>query len=169
MEVIKQEDNKIEALKKVSIFSDIKDNPAAMGIVVHMMEMKNYSAGSLLTVQGKEGSEFFVLINGTVSISKNTPEGDSYKVVVLKHDNYPSFGEGGLMDGEVRSATINCDTPVECMVLSKVKFNEFCDKNPQFALPVFRKIAQGLMLRLNQTSNDLMLLHKALMDEIRGS
>lgn len=169
METLTQVDSKLEILKKVSILAEIKDNSEALGVVAQMMMTKSYPAGALLTEQGKEGHEFYVLTKGSVSILKNTPEGDSYKVVVLKADFYPSFGEGGLMDGEVRSATIVCDTPVECLVLTKQKFQEFCQSKPSYALPVLRKIAQGIMTRLNQTSNDLMLLHKALMDEIRGS
>lgn len=169
MEILSQSNDKIEILKKVSIFSDIKENPEALNIVGQIMETKSYPQKSFLTEQGKEGHEFFVLTLGSVSILKNTPEGDSYKVVVLKSDSFPSFGEGGLMDGEVRSATIECDTPVECLVLNRKKFQEFCTNHPNYALPVLRKIALGIMNRLNQTSNDLMLLHKALMDEIRGS
>ena len=87
----------------------------------------------------------------------------------MDHKSHPAFGEGGLMDGEVRSATIVCESPVDCLVLTKSDFDAFCARSPQYALPIFRKIAKSLMARLNQTSNDLMLLHKALMDEIRNS
>jgi CRP-like cAMP-binding protein len=156
-------------LKNVSIFADIKDSEKALGVLSQIMKSKHFPKDHTLVEQGKAGDEFFVLVSGVVSIFKTTPEGDAYKVAVLKDTQHPSFGEGGLMEGEVRSATIKCDMDVTCLVLSKGNFNSFCKEYPEFALPVFRRIAQGLMIRLNQTGNDLMMLHKALMEEIRNS
>lgn len=158
-----------EILRNVNLFADVKDNPEAMALITGMMKAKSFPAGHVLIEQGTSGNEFFVLVRGTVSVSKKTAEGDGYKVVVLDHQNHPAFGEGGLMDDEVRSATILCETPVDCLALAKADFDLFCSRAPQFALPIFQKIAKSLMARLNQTSNDLMLLHKALMDEIRSS
>ena len=168
MEVLKVEQSS-DILKSVSIFSDLKNSTKGLDILSQIMKSQTFAKGHTLVEQGKSGSEFFVLVSGTVSISKTTPEGDAYKVALLKHDHHPSFGEGGLMEGEVRSATIMCETDVVCLALTQQDFNNFCEKNPEFALPVFRRIAQGLMKRLNQTSNDLMMLHKALMEEIRNS
>lgn len=159
----------LEILRKVNIFSGIQGNDEAMLSVTSMMAKKSYASGTVLIEQGKSGDEFFVLMKGAVSVYRKNPEGDPYKVAILQHANHPAFGEGGLMEGEVRSATIVCDGPVDCLVLSRRHFDDFCTKSPQYALPVFRKIAQGMMARLNQTSNDLILLHKALMDEIRQS
>lgn len=158
-----------EILRQVGLFAGVKDSPEAMKLVTAMMKKKSFGAGHVLIEQGTSGQEFFVLTKGSVAISKKTAEGDGYKVVVLNHQNHPAFGEGGLMDDEVRSATIVCESAVECLVLSKTDFDAFCSRSPQYALPIFKKIAISLMSRLNQTSNDLMLLHKALMDEIRNS
>ena len=168
METLKSEQS-TDILKSVSIFSDLKNSDEAMSVLSKIMKPQSFSSGHTLVEQGKEGFEFYVLVSGTVSILKTTPEGDAYKVAVLKQTHHPSFGEGGLMEGEVRSATIKCDTDVVCLALTQTDFNRFCEQHPQFALPVFRRIAQGLMKRLNQTSNDLMMLHKALMEEIRNS
>ena len=162
-------DQSTSILKNVSLFSDIKDSEEALAILSKIMKSQSYQKDHTLIEQGKKGDEFFVLVAGTVSVLKTTPEGDDYRVAVLKHANHPSFGEGGLMEGEVRSATIRCDTDVICLALTQVDFNNFCAQYPQFALPVFRRIAQGIINRLNQTSNDLMMLHKALMEEIRNS
>lgn len=169
MQVSTLDQSSLEILKKVSIFADVKADAQAMSIISAMMTKRSFAAGQTLIEQGSAGEEFYVLMEGTVSISKQTAEGDSYKVVVLTHQNHPSFGEGGLMEGEVRSASIKCDSAVQCLVLSKQRFDDFCKQYPQYALPVFKKIAQGLMARLNQTSHDLMLLHKALMNEIRNT
>lgn len=159
---------KVDILSKVALFSTIQSDQTALELLAKIMNVKTYPNGHTLIEEGTVGDDFFVLIEGQVSIFKNTPEGDSYKVVILNHQSHPSFGEGGLIEAEPRSATVKCDTEVKCLVLKRIDFEDFCGKNPKNALPIVKKISVALMKRLKQTSNDLMLLHKALMHEIRG-
>jgi CRP-like cAMP-binding protein len=156
-------------LHDVSLFQDIRHLPEALLSLQKIMKSHKYAKGKVLISQGDAGHEFFVLLKGQVSIEKLTPEGDRYKVAVLRGEQHAAFGEGGLIEGEARSATVTCDTDVECLVLSCQEFDQFSLTQPHFALPVLKRIALILMNRLNQTSNDLMLLHKALMSEIRSS
>lgn len=157
-------------LKKVGLFSELQNNDAALIFIESCMTQKKFEKDHVLIKQGDAtGSDFFVLIAGQVSIYKKTPEGDEYKVAVLNGSMTPGFGEGGLMEGEVRSATITCDTSVVCYVLSREGFNKIGMEHPEYAFPIIKKIAQNLMKTLNQTSQDLMLLHQALMNEIRSS
>lgn len=156
-------------LYDVSLFQDVKDLPEALVGFERIMKPKKFEKGHVLIKQGEAGHEFFVLLRGQVSIDKMTAEGDLYKVAVLNGEHHAAFGEGGLIEGEARSATVSCDTDVECLVLHRDEFNQFAVAQPHFAMPVLKRIALILMSRLNQTSNDLMLLHKALMSEIRSS
>lgn len=158
-----------QVLRDVSLFQDIKHLPEALIGFERIMKPMKFAKGHTLIKQGDAGHEFFVLTNGQVSIEKVTAEGDRYKVAVLTGEHHAAFGEGGLIEGEARSATVSCDTDVECLVLHRDEFNHFAVSQPHFAMPVLKRIALILMSRLNQTSNDLMLLHKALMSEIRSS
>ncbi len=158
-----------QVLSQVALFSPLKDVPEALKALSEIMIVKDFSIGTELTKEGQEGDEAYILVKGQVSIYKRTPDGDTYKVLILKDEVKPAFGEGGLIDNEARSATVTCDVPSVCLVLNRKNFDEFSGKYPKWALPIYRKIAQTLMKRLSQTSYDLMLLHKALMAEIRGS
>ena len=155
-------------LKKVGLFADLSDKPESLGLLHRIMKIRKFPKGKVITEQGTSGEDFFVLIDGELSVHKKTIDGEDYNVAVMKSHQYPSFGEGGLIDGEVRSATIICETEVQCLVLNKSEFNNLCFEHPEIGLPIYKKIAQGLIKRLNQTSNDLLLLHRALMDEIRS-
>ncbi len=157
-----------EILAKVSLFQGLKGKPEALKSLGQMMTLKKFSVNQTLLTEGEIGDEFFVLVHGQVSIFKNTPEGDRYKVVILKADSSPAFGEGGLIESEPRSATIVCDQESTCLVLNRHDFLKFCDQYPQFAIPILQRLALNLMGNLRKTSNDLMLLHKALMNEIRS-
>jgi CRP/FNR family transcriptional regulator, cyclic AMP receptor protein len=161
-------DELLKVLSRVAIFSDIKENVAALESLSQLMEIKKFSPGHRLIEEGALGDEFFILLEGQVSIYRRTPEGDTYKVVILKGDSHPALGEGGLVEAEPRTATVITDHPTICLVLTRERFAQFCNASPAWALPIFKKIATTLMGRLKQTSTDLMLLHKALMHEIRG-
>lgn len=169
MSDLSNSDNIIEFLRKVTIFSEIAGKPDALKAIAQMMARRSYIEGESIIEQGKPGRELFVLIQGRVAVYKKTPDGDSYKVVVFSSNAHPSIGEGGLMGGEVRSASIVCETAVECLVLNQENFSTYCNDFPQHALPIVKRIALSLMARLNQTSHDLMLLHNALMKEIRAT
>lgn len=159
---------KTEILAKVPLLSGLTNKPAALQHLAEAMEIRRFQAGHTLIREGELGDEFFVLIEGSVSVYRKTPDGDTYKVVILKAEMTPALGEGGLVEAEPRSATVTCDTECQCLVLTKAQFLKFCDLHPEDAVPILKKIVTVLMGRLRQTSHDLMLLHKALMHEIRG-
>ncbi|MCB0368150.1 MAG: cyclic nucleotide-binding domain-containing protein, partial [Bdellovibrionales bacterium] len=118
-----------DIFKKVFLFSDLINVPEAFDRISAIMERREFSKGDIITQQGQPGNEFFVLVRGQLSVHKNTLEGDDYKVALLE-SGYPAFGEGGLIDGEVRSATIICDSQAECLVLKKEKFDHLCQAEP---------------------------------------
>ena len=159
----------VEYLAKVKLFAGVSSQPDALSVIAKIMKPRNFREGDKIIQQGQPGGEFFVLLDGQVAVYKETPDGDSYKVAVLTSKDYSSFGEGGLMEGEVRSATILSESSIQCLVLDHVDFSQFCMEYPQYAVPIIKKVAQSLMVRLNQTSHDMLLLHKALMSEIRSS
>lgn len=158
----------IDVLRKVSVLAGLKDNTKALEALAELMALQDFAAGSTLIEEGELGDQFFVLLSGQVSVYKRTPDGDSYKVAILKSEITPALGEGGLIEAEPRSATVKTDIPCVCLVLTREAFSRFCDLHPDWALPVLKKISVTLMVRLRQTSHDLMLLHRALMNEIRG-
>jgi len=164
----KNEGSIVEVLRKVSLLAGLKENTAALEALSKLMTMTDFPAGATLIEEGQLGDHFFVLLQGQVSVYKRTPDGDSYKVAILKSEMTPALGEGGLIEAEPRSATVKTDVACMCLVLTRESFAHFCDNHPDWALPVLKKISVALMGRLRQTSNDLMLLHKALMNEIRG-
>lgn len=160
--------NPIEILSKVPLFASLSKDAEALRTLAAIMKIQKYNAGHTLLTEGELGDQFFVLITGQVSVFKRTPDGDSYKVAILKAEITPALGEGGLIEAEPRTATIKCDVECTCFVLTRDQFLQFSEKHPGWSVPILKKIAIQLMGRLKQTNNDLMLLHKALMNEIRG-
>lgn len=156
-----------QILGRVTLMSGIKEDAQALQALAGIMKIKTFPAAHTLITENEVGDEFYVLVQGQVSVFKKTPEGDAYKVVILKDEVTPAFGEGGLIEAEARSATVRCDTECRCLVLNRLDFQKFCQEYPAWAVPILRKLSMILIGKLRQTSNDLMLLHKALMNEIR--
>ncbi len=156
------------AVSRVSLFEGLKSDNNAMLELCRIMDTQDYVAGHTLINEGAMGDELFILVEGQVSVYRKTPDGDPYKVAILKGEMTPALGEGGLVASEARSATVKVDGPSKCLVLHRSEFEKFAQVHPEWAIPILKKIATIVMSRLKQVNYDLMLLHKALMDEIRG-
>ncbi len=159
----------LSSFKKVGLLSDISENEQALGALIRLFSEVNFKPAHDIIVEGAEGSEMFVLIDGTASVYKSTPGGEPYKVAILKSESKPAFGEGGLIGADKRTATIKADTSCHCLRIVRSDFEKFAAEYPAWALPIYRRIAQSVMLRLRQTNEDMLLLYNALVAEIRGS
>jgi CRP/FNR family cyclic AMP-dependent transcriptional regulator len=159
---------KIFHLQKVALLEDIRDNVEALRELSRRVSSQAFQPGDAIIREGDQGSELYILFEGDASVYKTTPEGEKYKVAVLKGSFHAFFGEGGLLDSEPRSATIVAESPLVCLVLDKAHFDDFCRAYPQWALPISLRIARVVLQRLSKTNTDLMLLYNALVAEIRG-
>lgn len=155
-------------LERANVFVDLKDESEALDVLQHVMVRKVFQPKHDIIVEGETGSELFVLVEGQANVYKKTLEGEKYKIAILHGDNYACFGEGGLLGGDARSATIQADNACTCLVLNKEAFDKFCKEYPQWALPVVVRIANGMLKRLQKVNNDMMLVYNALVAEIRG-
>ena len=159
----------LEHLRHVALFSDIKDIPGALEALASIMNERQFKAGEEILKEGGTGTEMFILISGQASVYKAPPEGEEYKVAIFDGTKNITFGESGLIESDRRSATIRADVDSTCLVLDRPIFEEFSRQHPDWALPVYRRIAHAVMARLKKTNNDMMLLYNALVSEIRGN
>jgi CRP-like cAMP-binding protein len=159
----------IERLRNVNLFADLKDCDEALQILAGLMHEKTFAPKHYILKEGESGSELFILLEGEVSIFKATPQGDQYKVVDLHGSKGVFFGEGGLLDAEARSASIQANVECKCLILDKDGFSRFCNEHSQWALPVVLHIARLVNGRLRKTNQDLLLLYNALVSEIQGT
>ncbi len=165
---LKIEQGWVEYLKKIDLFTDVKENPTALTELSALMGELFFESGEKIISEGERGTELFLLIEGKASVYKATVEGELYKVVELESSPPVPFGEGGLLESDSRSATIKAETRCHCLILKQADFERFCKQYPDWALPILRRIAQGVLSRLKKTNEDLSLLYHALVAEVRG-
>jgi signal-transduction protein with cAMP-binding, CBS, and nucleotidyltransferase domain len=81
-------------------------------------------AGAMLTQQGAQGSEFFIVLEGEVEVFQGG------KVVATRGPGSP-LGETALLESGPRTATLLAKTPVSTLVSDKREFNQLLFEVPR--------------------------------------
>jgi hypothetical protein len=101
-------------LKEVPIFEGCSQRQ--LRSVARIARVLEAPAGTILTRVGDPGDEFFLILDGTVSVDLSAG-----RPILLRPGEF--FGEMSLLDGEPRSATVITDTPVRLLVVNRGDFS----------------------------------------------
>ena len=104
--------------------------------------------------EGGRESYMFVIATGKLDVFKNGGgnSGDK-KIATIRAGK--TIGEMSILDGMPHSATAVVVEPATLLLLTKSKFEQFMQSDPEVALKVLRKMAMLMSLRLRQTSGVL--------------
>jgi cAMP-dependent protein kinase regulator len=105
--------------------------------VAYLASPRSVDAGTALIRQGDTGDEFFVLMMGTATVSR-----DGHDVAHLEPGDY--FGELSLFDYAERDATITADVPVGVAVMDRAAFQAALDAVPALRDSLLRGMARRL-------------------------
>lgn len=86
------------------------------------MEEKKIAPGQQVIKEGEDGSELFVVEQGTLTCTKVFP-GNSQPTVLKKYQPGEAFGELALLYNAPRAATITADTDCQLWCLDRDTFN----------------------------------------------
>ncbi len=161
-------ENRTHWLHDVRLFSDVKHVPDAIAHIASLMTAKSYAPGIAIINESQEGHEAYFLRSGHVNVYKSVGGTERFPVATLSAKDHPFFGEAALLQADKRSATIICESACECLVLDKARFDQFCREKPEWALPVVLRIARVVLDRLDKTNADMILLYRALVNEVKG-
>ncbi len=131
-------DERSAQLQGVRLFSTCTRRE--LGRIAHLCTPAVVDQGTRLTEQGRFGHEFFVLVDGRVSVWPN-----GGRVATVEKGGF--FGEMSLLSGLTRSATVVADTDLTLLVLSRAEFHSLIETAP----PVAAAIIRELSLRLHRT------------------
>ena len=128
-------DAKIELLKKVPLFAGCtKSELRQLASIADEIELRE---GTVLTREGRIGHEFFVLIKGTVRISKG-----QRTLADLSGGDW--LGEIALLTKVPRTATATATSPVDTLVIVDRNFRRVVESMPSIALKVLTGVAERL-------------------------
>jgi CRP/FNR family transcriptional regulator, cyclic AMP receptor protein len=134
----------IDLLGKVPLFAGCSQ--AELRSIARLGTQTSAEPGAVLTVQGKPGREFFLILGGSATCKVGRRE-----VKRFTSGNY--FGELALLHGGYRSATVEAVTPMDLLVLDAREFRSMLLENPTVALKMLARLAERLTETAGQYSD----------------
>ena len=113
--------SKVELLAHVELFEGCTKKELA-GIATLCTEY-DAPAGRTLARQGEPGAEFFIIVKGRATASRND-------VVLAELSATNFFGELAILDCGPRTATVVAATDLHLLVLSRSEFKAVCRNYP---------------------------------------
>jgi len=100
-------------------------------------DVLEYPAGTVIAVEGEQGSQMYVVMKGEVAISihgRNMAVAGPGEIV----------GEMALINSNVRSATVTAKTDCRLALIDQASFNSLLRYVPDFSLYVMKVLTERL-------------------------
>jgi CRP-like cAMP-binding protein len=101
-------------------------------------------AGTVLCREDTLGLEFFVLVEGTVDVTR------AGKHIATRHGG-DFVGEIALLTSSRRTATVTATTPLRCLILLRGDFRRVLDENRSIERKVMETLAERLASIVSET------------------
>jgi CRP-like cAMP-binding protein len=129
-------DEMVNRLRGVALFANLGETE--LSSIANRMKEVHFGPGRAIATQGDVGVGFHLIVDGEAEVS-----GDGVPTHTVSAGGY--FGEIGLIDGGVRSATVTAKTDLTTLALVSWDFQPLLD-NPAFS--------RGLLLGLCRLVRD---------------
>lgn len=128
-------DQKLSMLSKVPLFADLGERDLAE--VGRLADEVTVPAGKVLAAEGSGGHEFFVIVEGTVAITKG-----SKHLADLGAGDF--FGELAMIANVPRTATATASTETRLLVVAHREFTTLMSDQPRIRDKVMVAVARRL-------------------------
>ena len=129
-------DTKVDALAKAPLFAALSRQE--LGALAKATEDLEVAEGKTLTREGDLGREFFVIVDGDVSVKK-----DGNEIRRLGPGDF--FGEIALIyDNARRTATVTAASPLRFFVLTRQSFRSLLEHQPEIEEKVMAALEERL-------------------------
>ena len=136
-------------LREVRLFKDI-ETPELTALGLSLRE-RSLRRGQVLFHEGEMGEEMFVVVRGSIVISK--PVKERVEQVLARMGAGDFFGEMSLFDRSPRSATVQADSDVTLLALDREALRRLTDLSPRAAAAFFYALVQVFIERLRASSD----------------
>lgn len=123
---------KVELIKDVPLFAGCPKKELEQ--IAHIADEIDLPEGKDLARQGAPGREFFVLLEGTVEVTR-----DGQLVDAMTDGDY--FGEVALVSEAPRNATVTATSPVRALVVTDREFRMLLRESPEIGAKVNAALA----------------------------
>ena len=124
-----------ENLQQVPLFKDLSSRDLKQ--LAGAMNERTYSAGREITTEGESGLGFFVVADGTATV---TIDGQTRRQL----GPGDHFGEMALIDGGRRSAQVTAETDLTCYGMTAWNFKPFLKDHPDLVWALLQTLVARL-------------------------
>ena len=124
-----------ELLSQVDIFKTLGRRD--LDKIAGSLKQHSYPAGHTVVSEGDSALGFFVIGSGTASV---TVKGEPRRS--LGPGDY--FGEIALLSGAARTATVTCETDLDCWALTSWEFRPLVEANGAIAWQLLQALARRI-------------------------
>ena len=124
-----------DTLAAVPLFAELERKE--LEHVADAFKERRYSAGDAVATEGQKGAGFFVIAEGTATVSVGGAERGG-----LGPGDY--FGEIALIDEGARTATITAKTDMTCYGMTFWEFRPFVEADARIAWRLLQALAKKL-------------------------
>lgn len=124
-----------DLIRSVSLFSDLEAK--ALDRLAGEFIERHFSDGQAIATEGEGGLNFFIVDQGTASVTVGGREVGSL-------GPGDAFGEVALVDKSARSATVTATSPMLCWALPVWSFRPFVESHPQVAWKLLEMLAERI-------------------------
>ena len=134
-------DSKVKALSRAPLFEGLSRNE--LEELAKVTEDLEDEPGKVLCREGETAREFFVIVDGDVTVTKGGDE-----IRTLSSGDF--FGEIGLLEDVPRTATVTAKTPDRYFVLTRRSFRTLLDQQPEIESKVMRTFGDRVWRDLSE-------------------
>lgn len=131
------EDKKKEQYTRNKLFETLPDDK--WDALTESAEHRVVPARKKIFGQGDPGDEFYIVVSGSVRVSKRDRYGLDRQLAVLGPRE--SFGQIPLLTGQVRSVDVETTEETHLMILTKEQFEVVLKESPEIALAVAKHLS----------------------------
>ena len=146
----------LAALRQVELFAGLDERVLLQ--IAAVARPREFDRGELLFVEGDVGDALLVLVSGSVTVFRTSPDGDRAALNVLEPPEV--IGEIALLDGAPRSASVEATEPTTVLSLSRPEFFALLRQQPTVLEPLMRQLGT-MVRRLTEQAADHVFLDLA--------
>ncbi len=144
----------VELLSKVNIFSGLQPNYLRRIAALGLEEL--HPANALVFSEGTQGDKVYLILSGSIRISRNVPGMGEEALAVLRAGTY--FGEMALIDDFPRSADARAHEDCRLFVIRKEDLADLLFVDRDLAYDLLWSFVRTLAGRLRETNDKMTFL-----------
>jgi CRP/FNR family transcriptional regulator, cyclic AMP receptor protein len=132
--------DKVKLLLGSSLFCDLSN--ADLAELATHTELRSLRAKQMVVLQGTPGNEMYAVLHGRLKVIRSSAEGKEATISILEAGEM--FGEIAMLDGGLRTASVETLEPCDLLVLRRENVMQYLDRHPQVMHQMIAALCQRL-------------------------